>query len=55
MRYPSPDWAVLALAGDAALARRAYEDFFALWKNADSGSGILGEARKEFAALTREK
>jgi len=40
-----------ALAGDAARARQAYREFFALWKNADSDSAILGEARKEFAAL----
>jgi tetratricopeptide (TPR) repeat protein len=44
-----------ALAGDTATARKAYQAFFALWNNADSGSAPLGEARKEFAALKLEK
>jgi tetratricopeptide (TPR) repeat protein len=39
------------LEGDTAKARRAYEDFFALWKDADSDTPILIEARKEYAAL----
>jgi len=40
-----------ALAGDTAKARRAYEDFFALWKDADPDVPILIQARKEYAAL----
>ena len=40
-----------ALAGDAARARQAYENLFALWKNADSDLPVLMEARKEYAAL----
>jgi hypothetical protein len=40
-----------ALAGDAANARRAFQDFFALWKDADEDLRILIEARKEYAAL----
>ena len=41
----------LALAGDRAKARSAYEDFLALWKDADSGIPILKQAKTEFAAL----
>jgi predicted Zn-dependent protease len=40
-----------ALAGDTARARRAYQDFLALWKDADSDLPILTEARKEYTAL----
>jgi tetratricopeptide (TPR) repeat protein len=39
------------LAGDVATAKKAYQDFFALWKDADSDIAILIEAKKEFAAL----
>lgn len=45
----------LALAGDATLAGQAYQDFFALWKNADSDSAVLAESRREFAAMTLPK
>jgi serine/threonine protein kinase/tetratricopeptide (TPR) repeat protein len=45
----------LVLAGDAARAGQSYQDFFALWKNADSGSAVLSQSRKEFAAITRQK
>ncbi len=41
----------LALAGDSANARRAFQDFFALWKDADPDLRILIEARKDYAAL----
>ena len=40
-----------ALAGDTANARRAFQDFFALWKDADQDLPILIEARKDYAAL----
>jgi tetratricopeptide (TPR) repeat protein len=40
-----------ALAGDAANARRAFQDFFAIWKDADQNLPILIEARKDYAAL----
>ena len=40
-----------ALSGDTAKARKAYQDFLALWKNADSDLAVLAEAHKEFAAL----
>jgi serine/threonine protein kinase/Tfp pilus assembly protein PilF len=40
-----------ALAGDAAKARTAYQDFFALWKDADPDIPILKEAKAEYAKL----
>ena len=36
------------LNGDAATARKSYQDFFALWKDADPTIPILVEARKEY-------
>jgi hypothetical protein len=39
------------LAGDAAKSRRAYQDFLALWKDADPDIPILQEARAEYAKL----
>ena len=39
------------LAGDTAKAKKAYQDFLAIWKDADSDLPILAEARKEYAAL----
>ena len=41
----------LALAGDTANARKAFQDFFALWKDADQDLRILVDARKDYAAL----
>jgi len=40
-----------ALEGDAAKARVAYQDFFALWKDADPGVPILVAAKSEYAKL----
>jgi tetratricopeptide (TPR) repeat protein len=40
-----------ALTGDTAKARRAYQQFFALWKDSDPGVPILREARAEYAKL----
>lgn len=40
-----------AAAGNAAGSRKAYEDFFALWKDADPDVPILSEAKKAYAAL----
>ena len=40
-----------ALAGDTANARKAFQDFFALWKDADQDLGVLIDARKDYAAL----
>jgi predicted Zn-dependent protease len=41
----------VALQGDAAKARKAYEDFFALWKDADNNISVLIEAKKEYERL----
>jgi serine/threonine protein kinase/tetratricopeptide (TPR) repeat protein len=40
-----------ALAGDTAKARQAYENFFALWKDADADLLVLREAKKEYEKL----
>ena len=40
-----------ALAGDQAGARRAYQDFFAYWKDADPDIPILLEAKAEYEEL----
>ncbi|HEV2387594.1 MAG TPA: protein kinase [Candidatus Acidoferrales bacterium] len=40
-----------AIAGDKAGARTAYEDFLALWKNADPGLPVLQQAKAEYAKL----
>jgi tetratricopeptide (TPR) repeat protein len=40
-----------ALAGDSAKAMIAYQDFFALWKNADPDIPILIQAKAEYAKL----
>src|SRR5262249_19634125 len=40
-----------ALAGDTAKAKTTYQDFLALWKDADEDIPILIEAKKEYAAL----
>ena len=40
-----------ALSGDAAKAKAAYLDFFALWKDADPDIPVLKEARTEYAKL----
>jgi tetratricopeptide (TPR) repeat protein len=39
------------LEGDLAKSRKAYQDFFVLWKDADSDVPILKEARTEYAKL----
>ncbi len=41
-----------ALAGDTAKSRRYYQDFFALWKDADPDIPILKEAKSEYAKWT---
>ena len=40
-----------ALSGDTPKAKAAYQDFFALWKNADTDIPILKEAKAEYAKL----
>ena len=39
------------MAGDAAKGRVAYQDFLALWKNADPNIPILQQAKAEYARL----
>jgi predicted Zn-dependent protease len=39
------------LQGDTAKALKAYQDFFALWKDADADVSILIEAKKEYEKL----
>ncbi len=41
----------LALTGDTTKARAAYQDFFALWKDADADIPILIAAKSEYAKL----
>jgi tetratricopeptide (TPR) repeat protein len=40
-----------ALAGDTAKARKAFKDFFELWKDADQNLPVLIKAKKEYVAL----
>jgi eukaryotic-like serine/threonine-protein kinase len=40
-----------ALTGDSARARTAYQDFLALWRDADPDVPILKEAKQEYAKL----
>ena len=37
------------IAGDSAKAKAGYQDFFALWKDADPDIPILREAKAEYA------
>ena len=39
--------------GDTGQARRAYQDFLALWKDADPDVPVLREAQAEYAKLAR--
>ena len=40
-----------ALQSDAQKSRTAYQDFFALWKDADVNIPILKEAKAEYSKL----
>jgi predicted Zn-dependent protease len=40
-----------ALSGDTTKARQAYQDFFALWRDADPDIPILQESRREYEKL----
>jgi tetratricopeptide (TPR) repeat protein len=42
-----------ALGGDAAAARRSYEQMFELWRDADETLRPLREARREYSSLAR--
>lgn len=39
------------LQGGAAKARKAYQDFLALWKDADADLPVLIEGKKEYEKL----
>ena len=39
------------LSGDTVKIRAAYQDFFALWKDADPDVPILKQAREEYSRL----
>jgi hypothetical protein len=39
------------LTNDRTTARQSYERFLTLWKTADAGLRVVGEARSEQAAL----
>jgi hypothetical protein len=39
------------LSGDSAKARTAYQDFLALWKEADPDIPVLKQAKAEYAKL----
>jgi hypothetical protein len=41
----------LAVSGDKAKANIAYQDFLALWKNADRDIPVLTQAEAEYAKL----
>ena len=40
-----------ALAGDTAKAKKAFQDFFELWKDADPDLPVLKQAKAEYARL----
>jgi hypothetical protein len=40
-----------ALQGDTTKARTVYQDFFALWKDADPDIPVLQQAKAEYAKL----
>jgi hypothetical protein len=39
------------ITGDSAKAKAAYQDFLALWKDADAEIPVLKEAKAEYAKL----
>jgi len=43
------------LAGDDVKSRQAYQDFFALWKDADADLPLAQEARREYEKARREQ
>jgi len=40
-----------SLAGDSSASRMAYQDFLALWKDADPEIPVLQQARAEYSRL----
>jgi len=53
MYVPAHLWLARAavIQGDQAKARKSYQDFFALWKDADADLPVLIEAKKEYEKL----
>jgi len=45
---------VLEIMGDHAMARRWYEEFLTIWKNADPDIPIYRQAKAEYARLGKE-
>jgi hypothetical protein len=43
--------AAAMMFGDAGKSSKAYQDFFALWKDADADLPIFVEAKKEYEKL----
>ena len=41
-------------AGDTAKARKSYQDFLALWKDADPDIPVPQEAKREYETLGQE-
>src|SRR5258707_11698475 len=41
------------MMGDQAAARRSYQDFLTLWKDADADIPIYGQAKAEYAKLRK--
>jgi tetratricopeptide (TPR) repeat protein len=44
----------LVLSGDVVKAKKAYDDLFTLWKDADAGVPVIKQARSEFDNLSRQ-
>jgi eukaryotic-like serine/threonine-protein kinase len=40
-----------AISGDTSAARKSYQDFFALWKDADPDLPVMVQAKKEYEQL----
>lgn len=47
----SRSWLALVVAGDKLSAKQKYEDFIALWKDADLSEPVLRQAKAEYATL----
>jgi hypothetical protein len=45
---------VQKVMGDQAAARKSYEDFLTLWKDADSDIPIYQQAKAEYARLRKD-
>jgi len=49
--FTTPGARAYELAGDTGKARKAFQDFFTLWKDADQDLPILKQAQAEYARL----